>query len=75
MPGRAAEIEEITVHRDHRRQKIGSDLMKGALQRLDAAGIRPIRCIYPTEDTGILKPFFLALGFECDQSVANIWRR
>ncbi len=75
MPGRALEIEEITVHRDYQRRRIGSDLMKSALRWLDIAGLRPIRCTYPTEDAAWLKPFLLSLGFECDQSVANIWPR
>lgn len=73
MPGKASEIEEIKVHRDYRRRRIGSDLMKGALQWLDNGGLRPIRCVYPTEDAPWLKPFLLSLGFECDQSIANIW--
>jgi GNAT superfamily N-acetyltransferase len=73
MPGRSSEIEEISVHRDFRRRRIGSDLMKAALQWLDGGGLRPIRCVYPSEDAAWLKPFLLSLGFECDQSVANIW--
>ena len=75
MPGRTGEIEEIHVHREFRRQRIGSDLLIDAIRWFEGIGISHVRLIYANDQVKTLKPFFESLSFECDSTVATIWPR
>ena len=72
-PGTSGEIEELHVHRDHRRTGVGSDLVRSAIEWFNSMNISHVRLVYNKEDASVLKPFYERFGFDCSHTIANIW--
>ena len=57
--GRVSWVEEVMVHQDHRRRKIGRDLMDGFEQWASSRGSKLVALA-----TRRAAPFYLALGYD-----------
>lgn len=72
MPGRAADVEELKVDRDHRGRGLGRELLQEAVRWIHNAGLSQIRA-HISEDQRSAAKLFRELGFREDEIVLNLW--